>query len=248
MKDPIRLLESSPSAFERQMLASVANERVPPELVTRMSAGIGLTLSSAVGVGVAHTLFTEAAGNMGAAASAGAAANAGAAAGAMAGKASIAPTAWTIGGFAASKLTISALSTVTLVAASMAFLADDEPVVRETTVEQVPAPYFEPLAALPQVPMQGTKAMPATQTREQHRKTILNERTTPARQVAPPSLQPVSAGPVGLEVQMLDRARRAISSGQRQQALTLLSTYHAKFPQGVLSNEARLLTAAAEAL
>src|SRR5690606_20372565 len=111
---------------------------------------------------------------------------------------------------------------------------------------------FEPLPVLPHISTRETRALPVYTVDEESpvraQAGFVRRSRRSAAKVASGAGERVSAGDVAPEVQMLDRARIAIAAGERKRALTLLSTYRSRFPAGVLVSEAKLLTAAAEAL
>jgi hypothetical protein len=223
MKEPRRLLSHGATDFERQLLRAVVNERPSALLRSRMQRGLGLVGPLAWASNV-KAMFASAASKL---------------SGTM-----------VLGGL----VVVGAVTAVAVIPGS-----NTEPVASGSHVERSVEDRTAP-AALPSEPAQ-------------ERATSLSE---PAVRTSPPvpavvapvaSAEPPQVGPEGApsetkaaaeledaegdgqlreEIALIDAARAALQTGDRERARERLQVYHERFPDGILRREAKVLSRRAE--
>lgn len=241
MKDPMRLIEAEGTEFERLLLQTAAREVPSPEVSARMLAG-------AASAGAAVALLSSLELARGGAVTL---AQGGAATGAVAGAASgsIAPPAaagllgswlvkWGVLGALFSGAVVSGFLVVqsgrgdgkgssgappapaALDARAPSDGTETAPSsarIRQLSLEAPPSP-TPPVLSTPAVPADATRASGSS------------AGSVPA---APSSL--------GQELALLDAARQALTAGEAEKALALISSYRRRFPNGALEQEATVL-------
>jgi hypothetical protein len=248
MKDPMRLIDADGTEFERLLLQTAAREVPSPEVSARMLAG-----AASAGAAVALLSSLELA-NGGAAtlAQAGVAtqvAGTGAVAGAASG--SIAPPAAAslLGSWLVKWGVLGALFSGAVVSGFLVVQSGRERA--NTSAREQLAP--ESAAVNARVPRDGAQTKPSPAR-------IQQTSVEPSRLPDPPvhstaaraagvtaasgssaGVAPVAPSSLGQELALLDAARQALTAGEAEKTLALISSYRKRFPDGALEQEATVL-------
>jgi len=223
MKKLSRLVESSNSEVERLVLG-VEREHPP-------GGAKGRALVAATGALAATTL------------AAGSAAGTGAAAAGAAGKGAL-------GAKAASLVSLISLKwAVVVVGVAGAGVALGSVAIDEGLVDRVArrpvASESAPMAAAPPRPATPAAAAPAIASGTVEESVVASAPSAPLEVVHAPA--PVAApsasagGTSAAELAVLDRARAVLADGEPARALSILDTYRARFPRGIMTPEASIL-------
>lgn len=239
MKDPMRLIEAEGTEFERLLLQTAAREVPSPEVSARMLAGaasagaaVALLSSMELARGGAVTLAQGGAGT-------------GAVAGAASG--SIAPPAAAslLGSWLVKWGVLGALFSGAVVSGFLVVQSGREHAKGSSGAVLAPAPAVVDARA----PSDGAETAPSS---ARIRETSLEAPTPPARSTpaAPADVKMASgssavAAPapssLAQELALLDAARQALTAGEAEKALALISSYRKRFPHGALGQEATVL-------
>jgi hypothetical protein len=249
MKDPLRLVDAGGTEFERLLLTTAAEEAPTSEVSARMVAGMA-TAGAAVALfsGVAASgsqLVGEGIAASGIAASG--ALQAGSSAAALVGAgSSIAPPAAAAGAWLVKWGVIGALVAGGAVS-GIHLLEVGEQSAHEpaTSVRRGAAPAALSMAGPASAAAGPSEAgqpealaagVPPTEA-DQVPVDRVRARPSSSRERGPQT----GTQALGPEIDLLDSARRALAEGQAERALTLLASYHRRFPSGALSQEATVL-------
>ncbi len=234
MKDPQRLILGDATEFERMLLESGADERIPPEVSARMAAALSLPFATQLTVPPPPPPVV-----------------AGAASGSTS---SVGTLLLTLGvgtlvvGGAVGGVWWRGHSNVegadTRTTASAPADAAQALAPRRATPTSVPEPRG-PLGASasdvsPTAPSPDSLSFPSSGADDPAPR---KSSTADARN----GVKRRSAGDIAAELRLLDSARTAIAQGDQQEATRLLTRYDAEFPHGELRREAGVLWSAARA-
>lgn len=235
MNDPLRLVDAGGTEFERLLLTAAAEEAPSSEISARMLAGVA-TAGAAVALFSSAQLAGDA---VASGATIGAQAGVSAAAAAGAGG-SIAPPA--AAGLAGAGLIkwglIGALAMGGVVSGFRLLEGGAGPVAGRAGAA--------PSAQLAPLPAEAPRRHDVAPTSAQEVSPTVVVAPAPVAAVRTPSNQRTSQGgaqarALGPEIDLLDSARRALAAGDAERALSLITSYHRRFPTGALSQEATVL-------
>lgn len=242
MKDPVRLMEADGTEFERLLLSAAAREVPSSEVSARMLAG-------AASAGAAVALFSsiEAVGEGALSSSGGVqAAGAGAALGGAGG--SIAPPAaasllgtWLVKWGVIGALFSGAVVSGFLVVNQSAPAAESARAAAAR--QQVVAPVSPPTARgdIRAEGQPGDAAKSSIEAASVDTSVVARSPGPAQGSSSRHGSLAVPASTLGQEVALLDSARQALTAGDAERALSLISSYRRRFPEGALQQEATVL-------